>query len=141
MRLHKKNVKENRERIDVRQREYVNDDYIHKSTPELMRLSTFELLYLLKTVRKERKDVYHQLNLFLQAKEEGIIKYQNVEKETGRDYMYFTKKSFVLENIVGSRLGYVPERITEDFLLSYLDEIKSGKKSKPMVIRIKPKTK
>jgi len=38
-------VKENRERLDVRFQEFQLDAYIDKATPEIMLLSTFELLY------------------------------------------------------------------------------------------------
>ena len=91
-----------------------------KTTPEIMILSTFELLYLLKMIRKERSEVYHQISVYHRANQAGINDLQEDEKETGRDYMYYTKKAFVVENIIRTRLGYVPERITENFLFRYL---------------------
>ncbi|MEY2195201.1 hypothetical protein AB7942_21020 [Neobacillus sp. BF23-41] len=102
-------VKENYERLDVRFRDFVLAAQIDKTTPEIRTLSTFELLYLLKMIRKERNDMYHHMQLFHRAGKEGITGYNEVEKETGRDYMYYTKKAFVVENIIRTRLGYVPE--------------------------------
>ena len=132
-------VKENHERLDVRFRDFVLDAYIDKTTPEIMILSTFELLYLLKLIRKERNDTYHLMNVFHQAGKEGITEYKEVEKETGRDYMYYTKKAFIVENLIRTRLGYVPERITESYLVKYLQNIKNDKKTGPMMIRTQRK--
>ena len=51
-------VQKNRERLDIRVNEAPLDIHMDKTTPELMILSTFELLYLLKAIRKERSDMY-----------------------------------------------------------------------------------
>jgi hypothetical protein len=67
MALDPRMVKENRERLDVRVQDYVFDSQIEKTTPELLTLSTFELLYLLKMIRKERTDTYHRINTFYRA--------------------------------------------------------------------------
>jgi hypothetical protein len=128
-------VKENHERLDVRFREFVLDSQMDKTTPEIMTLSTFELLYLLKMIRKERSDVYHHMSVYHRANQAGINDFQEDEKETGRDYMYYTKKAFVVENIIRTRLGYVPERITENFLFRYLEKIQQDKRKGPMMIR------
>jgi hypothetical protein len=114
-------------------REFVADHYIHKNTPELMNFSTYELLYLLKFIRKERRDMYHHMKTFHRAGEqEGTEKYKEMEKETGKDYIYLSKKMFVVENIIRQRLGYVPVRITETYLVKYLENIKNDKKG-PMI--------
>lgn len=52
-----------------------------------------------------------------------------MEQESGREYEYLTRKVFVLENIIRERLGYVPRKITEAYLLSYLENIKKDKTS------------
>ncbi|MBT2700861.1 hypothetical protein J7E79_26415 [Bacillus sp. ISL-40] len=132
-------TKENRERLDVRFQDFVLEVFIDKTTPEIMILSTFELLYLMKLIRKERYDCYHLMNVFHQAGKEGITEYKEVEKETGRDYMYYTKKAFIVENLIRTRLGYVPERITESYLVQYLQNIKNDKKTGPMMIRTQRK--
>ena len=134
MNLDARIVKENRERLDVRFHEFALDAYIYKTTPEMMTLSTFELLYLLKMIRKERNDMYHHMHVFHRAGDNGNNEVKEAEKETGRDYMFFTKKAFVVENIIRSRMGYVPARITEKYLANYLDNIKNDKKG-PMIIR------
>ena len=128
-------VKESHERLDVRFRDFVLDSQMDKTTPEIMILSTFELLWLLKTIRKERSDVYHHMSVYYRANQAGINVLKEDEKETGRDYIYYTKKAFVVENIIRTRLGYVPECITENFLLRYLEKIQQGKRTGPMIIR------
>lgn len=35
----------------------------------------------------------------------------------------------MVENIIRTRLGYVPERITESYLINYLQNIKNDKKT------------
>lgn len=132
-------VKENRERLDIRFREFALDAHIDKTTPEMMTLCTFELLCLLKTIRKERTDTYHHLYVFRRAGEDGSIDFKEAEMESGQDYMFLTKKAFIVENIIRSRLGFVPERITDSFLIRYLENIKKDKKSGPMIIRVKRK--
>jgi hypothetical protein len=128
-------VKENGERIDVRVREFALDVHIDKTTPEIMTLSTFELLFLLKAIRKERSDMYNYLNIFHKAgKQNDDDEFKENEELTGKDYLYLTKKMFIVENIIRTRLGYVPTRITENYLAKYLDSIKNAK-SGPMVIR------
>ena len=135
MSLNVKIVKENRERLDVRFRDFVLDAQIDKTTPEIMTLSTFELLYLLKLIRKERSNMYHHMHVYYRAGQAGINDLQEAEKETGRDYMYYTKKAFVVENLIRSRLGYVPERVTENYLVRYMEKVKNDKKTGPMIIR------
>ncbi|MGZ4160466.1 MAG: hypothetical protein ACXVNF_06685 [Neobacillus sp.] len=137
MKLNARIVKENRERLDVRFQEFVLDSYINKTTPELIKLSTFELLYLLKMIRKERNNMYHHMHVFHQAGNSGSDDFREAEKETGRNYMYYTKKAFVVENIIRDRLGYVPEKITESYLAKYLQNIEKDKKTGPMIIRTK----
>jgi hypothetical protein len=130
-------VKENRERLDVYFRDFCLESDIKKTTPELMTFSTFELLYLLKMIRHERSSMYHHMHVFHRAGE-STEEFKEVEKEAGGEYLYLTKKAFVVENIIRQRLGYVPSRITENYLLKYLENIKKDKKG-PMIIRTQRK--
>lgn len=135
MNLDFQTVKENGERLTVRVSEIALDIHIDKTTPELMTLSTYELLYLLRAIRRERSHMYSQMNIFYKAgKQENTNDFKEYEQITGKDYMYFTKKAFVVENIIRSRLGYVPTRITDTYLSNYLKNIKNDKNS-PMIIR------
>ncbi|MEK3807207.1 hypothetical protein MHB63_11755 [Bacillus sp. FSL H8-0547] len=135
MRLAEDLVKENHERLQVRVREFAADHYVSRSTPDLMGLSSFELLQLLKFIRKERSDMYHHLSVFKRAeKQVQTGEFKDMEQESGKEYEYLTRKMFVLENIIRERLGYVPRKITEAYLLSYLENIKKDKTA-PMLIK------
>lgn len=125
-------------RIPVRVREYALDAFADKTTPELMTLSTFELLRLLKDVRAERSNMYKQLKVMQQA-EEQTEEFQEGTKMFGDEYESFTRKMFVVENIIRQRLGYVPKRLTDYYLDNYWKQIQ-GDKSQPMAIRRQPKT-
>lgn len=70
MRVNSNKAMQNNERLEVRTREFVADHYIDKSTPELMDFSKYELLYLLKFIRKERSDMYHHMKTFHRAGEQ-----------------------------------------------------------------------
>ncbi|MDQ6598911.1 hypothetical protein E2K98_24215 [Bacillus salipaludis] len=92
---------------------------------------------MLKYARAERVSLYHYLNVFYKARKLGQTEeYKENEEESGKEYEKITRKMFVLENILRQRLGYVPHRITDDYLARYLEEMKKGK-HKPMIIRQK----
>jgi hypothetical protein len=129
-------IKENRERLDVPLREFTLDSQMDQTTPELMMLSTFELLNLLKVLQKECEDIDHSISLYRHASQPSIHDTHEAEKETGFNYMYYTKKVFVVENIIRCRLGYVPHPITDDFLLEYWERIQNDQ-TEPMIIRTK----
>lgn len=128
-------VQRNYERVSVRVRDYALEVYLEKSTPELMRYSTYELLYLLKYARTERSNIYKLLNTFYKGRiQEKINDYKELEDYSGNEYENITRKMFVIENIIRERLGYVPTRITNTYLDKYLAEIKKDK-CNPMIIR------
>ena len=127
-------VQRNHERISVRVRDYVLDVYLDKTTPEIMRYSTFELLNLLKYARAERANIYKLMNTFYTARiEQKTNKFMEEEKYSREEYVKMTRKMFVVENLLRERLGYVPSRITNDFLNQFLENMKTDKKN-PMII-------
>lgn len=117
--------------FDLCEDEFMLDLYINKSTQELLQLSTYELLYVLRHLRAQRSEIYKSLHTFRNA--EGIDEYTD---EAGRVYEESTKRMFVVENIVRERLGYVPARITDVFLNKYREMIKKDKGG-AMIIRKK----
>ncbi|MBM7580816.1 hypothetical protein [Jeotgalibacillus terrae] len=121
-------VKRNHERISVRVKEFVSESYLDKTTPELMEISTYELLSLLKSVRAERTSMYQLMNAFYKARVTlSTTDYEDSEKSSGEEYERITRKMFVLENIIRERLGYVPGRLTDHYLFNYLASIKKIK--------------
>ena len=79
------------------------------------------------------------MHVFRRAAEESND-FKEMEKASGQD-LYFTKKAFVVENIIRTRIGYVPVRITEKYLAKYLENIKNDKKgfSRKKINAILPK--
>jgi NADH:ubiquinone oxidoreductase subunit D len=93
MRVNSNRAMQNNERLEVRVREFVADHYIHKNTLELMNFSTYELLYILKFIRKERSDMYHHMKTFHRAgQQEETDQFEEIEKETGKNYIYLLLK-------------------------------------------------
>lgn len=135
MTLGKHQIQHNHKRISVRIRDFALDSYMDKTTPELMRLSTFELLSLLKSIRAERTEIYKYLNVFYRVRrKEDSDDFREKEEEAGADYERITRKMFVVENVLRQRLGYVPHRISQQYLEQYLQAMRKDKR-KPMIIR------
>lgn len=135
MALRPEEVQTGHQRLPVRRLTTVLDVHLSKTTPELMKLSTFELLGLLKIARKERREMYDLLQTFRKINaadtEGGMIE---EEQFSGSCYQAVTRKIFVLENLLRERLGYVPRQVTTKELQTYLEHIEEDKTG-PMIIR------
>lgn len=135
MALRQDEVQTGHQRLPVRRLTTVLDVHLSKTTPELMKLSTFELLGLLKLARKERREMYELLQTFRQInaadKKAGM---KEEEQFSGSCYQAITRKVFVLENLLRQRLGYVPRQVTAEALDTYLEHIEKDKTG-PMIIR------
>ncbi|MED4587643.1 hypothetical protein P9304_02755 [Priestia flexa] len=128
-------LKENGERLHIKKLTYeVDPSHLNKTTPELMVLSTIELLHLLTLARSERSQNYSLMNSSWKAQEVSEDEmFKKLESAAGKEYQKATKKVFVLENLVGQRLGYVPKRINRQFMEKYMYNIDSCN-TKPMII-------
>lgn len=91
-------------------------DDLKRSTPELMTKTTIDLLFLLKFARAERSSIYRQRNVFIKALKTGDADFKEGEQYTFVEYEYWTRKCFVLENLIRERIGYVPAKLTESYL-------------------------
>lgn len=117
---------------------YPNESEIYKSTKELMELETIHLLCLLREARSVRAETYKLRALRHQAeKQEGFTeKVKEIEEYTYKEYENATRKVWVIENIIKDRLGYYPERVTNNFLNMYLERMKqSEREQKNMIIK------
>ncbi|MCQ6267779.1 hypothetical protein M1K46_19305 [Fictibacillus sp. WQ 8-8] len=103
---------------------------VHKTTPALMTYSTIELLYLLKIARSERFKTYESRRSILRAlnhREDAY--YRQGEKELYEQYNYWTRKCFVLENLVRDRQGYFPTKLSASYLEYLLFKIEKSSKT------------
>lgn len=107
---------------------------LKKSTPELMRLSTVELLFLLKWAREERATIYKQRYTFIRAMKQGAGEFAEAEQYTFKEYERATRKCFVLENLVRERLGYYPVTLTDSYIQNLAVKTEDSG-SKKMVIQ------
>lgn len=94
-------------------------NYLNKKTAELKSLHTFNLLELLNYARKERGREYSLLSTLNKGIDQGGEEYKTAAKEQGRNYEYYTRKAWIIENILLSRMGWFPQRITQNFLDDY----------------------
>lgn len=138
MELSQRYILENGERLDNTIK-YIPDEMdMYKSTSELLELETIHLLYLLTFARKRRTEAYKFRMLAHHAEEKAKGK-QNEEIQSFHttsydEYEKATRKMWVIENIIKDRVGYMPEKINENFLARYLDKIERSQQ-KSMVIK------
>ncbi|MDR6726102.1 hypothetical protein J2W91_004608 [Paenibacillus amylolyticus] len=108
---------------------------VDDNTMQLMQRSTNDLIVMLRLVRGKRTDFYNYLRIL--NKVEGDD-FQEQAKLTGKDYEYWTRKAWVIENILRDRTGFFPERITDEYLSELV--VKADKiNGKFMRIRTKKK--
>lgn len=109
---------------------------IYKSTPELLKYKTIELIFLLTYARKYRSDVYNGRVNIHRAQQEGQSNTQlkQFQQETYTEYEKASRKVWVIENIIADRIGYIPEQINDKFLTAYLNKIEK-KQGKVMMIK------
>ncbi|MGC6584247.1 hypothetical protein ACPV3A_04650 [Paenibacillus sp. Dod16] len=81
-----------------------------------MQRSTNDIILLLRLARQKRTDIYNYLRIINKANEQDGG-FQEHAQVTGKDYEYWTRKAWVLENILRDRTGVYPERITDDYLI------------------------
>lgn len=102
------------------------------STKELIEKDSYYLTCLLRLVRQERARIYNYLRIFKKANEQQGD-FLNQAADTGSHYEYWTRKAWVLENILRERSGFFPAKISDKFLAELLEQIKSVN-AKPMEI-------
>lgn len=133
IKLKKEDVQENGERKSLLPQEQPSIEDVKKSTTELMKLTTLELLWLLKLARKERAEIYNNRFIFIQALKQGATKFEEAEKYTYQQYEYITRKCFVLENIIRERIGYIPPKISQKYITNLIEKLQLP--TKKMIIQ------
>lgn len=108
---------------------YPDMQRIFLSTPELLELETIELLCLLKHAREYRAQVYKLRLLTHEAEAQGGS-VEEIQMQSYSDYADATRKAWVIENIIKDRIGYYPQKITDNFLSMYLERIERSQKKR-----------
>jgi hypothetical protein len=114
-------------------------DYLKFSTPQLMTITTVEMLFLLKFARAERSSVYGHRHTFIQAMKEGVgEEFKEGEQYMFEEYEYWTRKCFVLENLIRERIGYIPKKLTESYIQNLVGRMLESSKKDMVIQQTKP---
>lgn len=119
------------------------DKNYYRSTKELLSCRTIELFHLLKECRKDWYDTFKLLNSIYGLDENQMpdqSELDEVTKPLYHEYVLLTKKKFTIENILLEKAGFIPEKLTDEFLSEIIDQGEKAS-SKPMYIYIKNKNK
>lgn len=119
---------QNGERFEfTKMQQHIFLEHINQSVGELKQYHTYDLYLLLKEIREARSQTYYGLQLLNKAsKEEHTL--QVTADETGGEYEYYTRKAWVIENILLERQGFYPEKITARVLEYMGEQIRKSKK-------------
>lgn len=91
-------------------------------TPVLMEFNTFHLIKLLRLVRAERKERYNLMRIILKRIEEQPD--LHAAKDAAQDrYEYWSRKVWVIENILRERSSVFPVKISDDYLDTMIKQI------------------
>ncbi|MGG4278097.1 hypothetical protein ABEW25_22055 [Bacillus subtilis] len=129
-------VKEDGVRISVIYKERASKNDLEKTTPELMLLPTVDLLFLLKEARKQRSSATSEISKIKKEiqKVGSTSSFKEAYEVLNEDYKFFTKKMYVVENIIKTRLGYIPPKLDKHFFDKYLKNVKNKTKNlEPMI--------
>lgn len=114
----------------------VSYDHVRMSTPELMELHTFDLLLLLQFVREEKRKYFANMRVIKIAANDHD-EFKEVDDEASAEYEMIKRKTFVCENIILDRMGYIPKKITGNLLENYYARCLDSNNLKPMEIKRK----
>lgn len=121
------------ERLDrLKKTDYISHDHMNLKTPDLMVMHTKSLLHLLRLMREDRRSYFDNMRILKKAANESP-EFKDGVIMSAEEYEKITRKCFVVENILNARLGYIPKKITDQFLLSYEERCKEV--NRPMIIR------
>ncbi|MQR84343.1 hypothetical protein GFV16_00090 [Bacillus megaterium] len=110
---------------------------LKNSTVELLKYSTIELVYLLRMARKERSEAYGlRFSIVKGIEQSGDNKefkelVKGGEQQLYEDYEYWSRKCFVLENIIRERTAFYPASITDQYISKLLHHAERSER-KPM---------
>ena len=126
-------VSQNEERYEFKKmQQHIFLEHIDQPVNDLKQYHTFDLYLLLKEVREVRSQTFTVLRILNKALDDDA-QFKDTADEVGNDYEYYTRKAWVIENILLERQGFFPEKITDRVLQYMWEQIEKSKK-KPMRI-------
>ncbi len=117
------------------------DESFYVPTKKLLERDTISLYHLLKDVRATWYSIKSLLEkLKAMDSENSLPKPSEVDDDTvknlKREFIDLSKRKFAIENIILERTGYLPAKITEDFLSQIVEQGREAS-NKPMFVYIK----
>lgn len=116
------------------------DHSITLSVKEMLQTDTITLYYSLRATRKYWYQLKQILESLTKAQKNGAFNNDPEAKEQMRnikhEYIQVTKQKFAIENIILERTGFLPKKITDEFLANITVEGHEYDE-KPMYIYIK----
>lgn len=97
---------------------FIDESDVIKPIQELETYHTYDLLLCLRLARKQRTESFYIVRLYNKAIDEAIASadIENASEEAGEMYSEWTRRAWIIENILIDRMGYFPQRITDDML-------------------------
>lgn len=115
------------------------DSNYYQPTTILLKYNTIELFHMLKDCRKDWysvNQVLEQLKVINADPEQRNKDSQASYDSLFKEYEQLTKQKFVIENILLEKAGFIPDKLTDEFL-GQLVEYGNQASRKPMYIYIK----
>lgn len=136
MEVYQDDVQENGMRRPVLAEDTVLLSAAERSTQEIMEKDSYYLTLLLRLVRNERKRTYNLLRVVNKGAALQPEKFKAGQDEGGKNYRYWTRKAWIIENILRDRSGYYPAKITDNMLNSIIEQVQQSNQ-KPMTFSSK----
>ncbi|MHA7584731.1 hypothetical protein ACX12E_30795 [Paenibacillus vandeheii] len=133
MEVYQDDIQNNGMRRPVRADEMVLLSGAERPTQELMEKDSYYLTVLLRLVRNERKRTYNLLRVVNKgaALQPGESSFKSGQDEGARNYRYWTRKAWIIENILRDRAGHYPAKITDNMLNGIIEQVQQSNE-KPM---------
>jgi len=93
-----------------------------KTYSELNTYHTYDLLKLLKAVRKQRSEAFNLLRITLKIGNDTEVP-PDLKNDSEGDYRRFTAYMNLIEEILIDRIGYKPKRIDDKLLIAWASRI------------------
>lgn len=119
---------------DRERKSHIPESYetYRRTTKELLKCNTIELFHLLKDYREKW---YNHLEMVKRIKsiykENGVdVQGDETYLELYKEFEDLTKYKFTIENVLIEKAGYLPEKLTNDFLCELIERAEQTTKNK-----------
>lgn len=112
----------------------VFEEHAKQSVEVLKTYHTFDLYIVLKEVRDARQLAYNAFQIFKEAAKDAP-EFRESAAEQQAELNEWTKRMYVIENILLERQGFFPAKVTDKVLQYMWEQIKESKKKRMQVYK------